>query len=113
MENRISARIKSGRISCRHQRRATARYFSTFTELGHRSRTPVHSVVNPQQNVMVGRVTPCAPSAVRRIRLSAGTAAGAGKPYAGEGYDPQFGARLIKRAIQEQILNPLSLRLFE
>ena len=30
-----------------------------------------------------------------------------------EGYDPQFGARPLKRAIQEQILNPLSLRLLE
>ena len=30
-----------------------------------------------------------------------------------DGYDPQFGARPLKRAVQEQILNPLSLRLFE
>jgi hypothetical protein len=30
-----------------------------------------------------------------------------------EGYDLQFGARLLKRAIQEQVLNPLSLRLLE
>jgi ATP-dependent Clp protease ATP-binding subunit ClpB len=30
-----------------------------------------------------------------------------------EGYDPQFGARPLKRAIQEQILNPLSMRLLE
>ena len=41
------------------------------------------------------------------------TAAGAGKPDAGEGYDQQFGARPLKRAIQEQVLNPLSLRLLE
>lgn len=39
--------------------------------------------------------------------------AGAGKPDAGEGYDPQFGARPLKRAVQERILNPLSMRLFE
>ena len=30
-----------------------------------------------------------------------------------EGYDPQFGARPLKRAVQERILNPLSLRLLE
>jgi ATP-dependent Clp protease ATP-binding subunit ClpB len=31
----------------------------------------------------------------------------------GEGYDPQFGARPLKRAVQEHILNPLSMRLLE
>ena len=30
-----------------------------------------------------------------------------------EGYDPQFGARPLKRAVQEHILNPLSMRLLE
>ena len=30
-----------------------------------------------------------------------------------EGYDPQFGARPLKRAVQDRILNPLSLRLLE
>ena len=30
-----------------------------------------------------------------------------------EGYDPQFGARPLKRAIQDQLLNPLSMRLLE
>jgi ATP-dependent Clp protease ATP-binding subunit ClpB len=35
------------------------------------------------------------------------------KLLAKEGYDPQFGARPLKRAIQEQVLNPLSLRLLE
>jgi ATP-dependent Clp protease ATP-binding subunit ClpB len=35
------------------------------------------------------------------------------KLLAREGYDPQFGARPIKRAIQEHVLNPLSLRLLE
>ena len=35
------------------------------------------------------------------------------KLLAKEGYDPQFGARPLKRAIQEQLLNPLSLRLLE
>jgi ATP-dependent Clp protease ATP-binding subunit ClpB len=30
-----------------------------------------------------------------------------------EGYDPQFGARPLKRAIQEQVLNPLSMCLLE
>jgi hypothetical protein len=41
------------------------------------------------------------------------TAAGAGKSDVGEGYDPQFGARPLKRAVQERILNPLSMRLLE
>jgi ATP-dependent Clp protease ATP-binding subunit ClpB len=35
------------------------------------------------------------------------------KLLATEGYDPQFGARPLKRAVQEHILNPLSLRLLE
>jgi ATP-dependent Clp protease ATP-binding subunit ClpB len=35
------------------------------------------------------------------------------KILAKEGYDPQFGARPLKRAIQEQLLNPLSMRLLE
>jgi ATP-dependent Clp protease ATP-binding subunit ClpB len=39
--------------------------------------------------------------------------AAAKKLLAREGYDPQFGARPIKRAIQEHVLNPLSLRLLE
>ena len=39
--------------------------------------------------------------------------AGAKKLLAREGYDPQFGARPLKRTIQEQLLNPLSLRLLE
>jgi ATP-dependent Clp protease ATP-binding subunit ClpA len=30
-----------------------------------------------------------------------------------EGYDPQFGARPLKRAVQEQLLNPLSMMLLE
>ena len=39
--------------------------------------------------------------------------AAAKKLLATEGYDPQFGARPLKRAIQEHILNPLSMRLLE
>src|SRR5208337_4064115 len=39
--------------------------------------------------------------------------AAAKKLLAREGYDPQFGARPLKRAIQEQVLNPLSMRLLE
>jgi ATP-dependent Clp protease ATP-binding subunit ClpB len=35
------------------------------------------------------------------------------KLLAREGYDPQFGARPIKRAIQDKLLNPLSLHLLE
>jgi ATP-dependent Clp protease ATP-binding subunit ClpB len=38
---------------------------------------------------------------------------GAKKLLASEGYDPQFGARPLKRAVQEHILNPLSMRLLE
>ena len=30
-----------------------------------------------------------------------------------DGYDPQFGARPLKRAVQEQLLNPLSMKLLE
>ena len=30
-----------------------------------------------------------------------------------EGYDPQFGARPLKRAVQELLLNPLSMKLLE
>jgi ATP-dependent Clp protease ATP-binding subunit ClpB len=39
--------------------------------------------------------------------------AAAKKLLASEGYDPQFGARPLKRAVQEHILNPLSMRLLE
>jgi ATP-dependent Clp protease ATP-binding subunit ClpB len=39
--------------------------------------------------------------------------AAAKKQLAAEGYDPQFGARPLKRAIQERILNPLSMKLLE
>ncbi len=39
--------------------------------------------------------------------------AAAKKLLAKEGYDPQFGARPLKRAVQEQLLNPLSMRLLE
>ena len=30
-----------------------------------------------------------------------------------DGFDPQFGARPLKRTIQEKLLDPLSLRLLE
>jgi ATP-dependent Clp protease ATP-binding subunit ClpB len=39
--------------------------------------------------------------------------AAARKLLAKEGYDPQFGARPLKRAVQERILNPLSMKLLE
>jgi ATP-dependent Clp protease ATP-binding subunit ClpB len=39
--------------------------------------------------------------------------AAAKKLLANEGYDPQFGARPLKRAVQEQLLNPLSMKLLE
>ena len=39
--------------------------------------------------------------------------AAAKKLLAKEGYDPQFGARPLKRAMQEQLLNPLSMKLLE
>ena len=39
--------------------------------------------------------------------------AAAKKLLAKDGYDPQFGARPLKRAIQEHVLNPLSTRLLE
>ena len=35
------------------------------------------------------------------------------KLLAKEGYDPQFGARPLKRAVQERILNPLAMKLLE
>ena len=39
--------------------------------------------------------------------------AAAKKLLAKEGYDPQFGARPLKRAVQDQLLNPLSMQLLE
>ncbi|HEU6448203.1 MAG TPA: ATP-dependent chaperone ClpB [Verrucomicrobiae bacterium] len=39
--------------------------------------------------------------------------AAAKKLLAKEGYDPQFGARPLKRAVQEHLLNPLSMKLLE
>ena len=39
--------------------------------------------------------------------------AAAKKLLATEGYDPQFGARPLKRAVQEHLLNPLSMKILE
>ena len=39
--------------------------------------------------------------------------AAAKKLLAKEGYDPQFGARPLKRAVQDLVMNPLSLRLLD
>jgi ATP-dependent Clp protease ATP-binding subunit ClpB len=39
--------------------------------------------------------------------------AAAKKLLAKEGYDPQFGARPLKRAVQEHLLNPLSMKLLD
>jgi len=39
--------------------------------------------------------------------------AAAKKLLAREGYDPQFGARPLKRAVQEHILNPLATKLLD
>jgi ATP-dependent Clp protease ATP-binding subunit ClpB len=39
--------------------------------------------------------------------------AAAKKLLARVGHDPQFGARPLKRAVQEQLLNPLSMKLLE
>jgi ATP-dependent Clp protease ATP-binding subunit ClpB len=39
--------------------------------------------------------------------------ASAKKLLAKEGYDPQFGARPLKRAVQEQLLNPLATKLLD
>jgi ATP-dependent Clp protease ATP-binding subunit ClpB len=49
--------------------------------------------------------------AQQNLTLEVDTAAK--KLLAKEGYDPQFGARPLKRAIQDQLLNPLSIRLLE
>ena len=49
--------------------------------------------------------------AQQNLTLDVDTAAK--KLLAKEGYDPQFGARPLKRAIQDQLLNPLSMRLLE
>jgi ATP-dependent Clp protease ATP-binding subunit ClpB len=39
--------------------------------------------------------------------------ASAKRLIAEEGYDPQFGARPLKRAVQDYLLNPLSMRLLD
>jgi ATP-dependent Clp protease ATP-binding subunit ClpB len=49
--------------------------------------------------------------AQQNLTLEVDTAAK--RMLAREGYDPQFGARPLKRAVQDQLLNPLSLRLLE
>ena len=49
--------------------------------------------------------------AQQNLTLDVDTAAK--KLLASEGYDPQFGARPLKRAIQEQLLDPLSMKLLE
>lgn len=47
----------------------------------------------------------------QNLTLTVDTAAK--KLLAREGYDPQFGARPLKRAIQEHLLDPLATRLLE
>jgi ATP-dependent Clp protease ATP-binding subunit ClpA len=44
----------------------------------------------------------------QNLRLDADESAR--KFLAGEGYDPQFGARPLKRTIQEQVLDPLAMK---
>jgi ATP-dependent Clp protease ATP-binding subunit ClpA len=46
-------------------------------------------------------------------QLSLQVDAAAKKLIAMEGYDPQFGARPLKRAIQEHLLDPLAKRLLD
>jgi ATP-dependent Clp protease ATP-binding subunit ClpB len=49
--------------------------------------------------------------AQQNLMLEVDTAAK--KLLAKEGYDPQFGARPLKRAVQEHLLNPLSMKLLD
>jgi ATP-dependent Clp protease ATP-binding subunit ClpB len=46
-------------------------------------------------------------------RLTLEVDAAAKKLLAREGYDPQFGARPLRRAIQEHLLDPLAMKLLE
>ena len=48
-----------------------------------------------------------------QLNLTLDVDAAAKKLLAKEGYDPQFGARPLKRAVQEQLLNPLSMKLLD
>ncbi|HTX20262.1 MAG TPA: ATP-dependent chaperone ClpB [Candidatus Aquilonibacter sp.] len=50
---------------------------------------------------------------LKQQNLTLDVDAAAKKLLAKEGYDPQFGARPLKRAVQEQLLNPLSMKLLE
>jgi ATP-dependent Clp protease ATP-binding subunit ClpB len=49
--------------------------------------------------------------AAQRLTLDIDSAAK--KLIAREGYDPQFGARPLKRTIQEKLLNPLAVKLLD
>ncbi|MDB6057754.1 MAG: ATP-dependent chaperone ClpB, partial [Verrucomicrobiales bacterium] len=46
-------------------------------------------------------------------RLTLNIDSAAKKLIAREGYDPQFGARPLKRAIQDKLLNPLAVKLLD
>jgi ATP-dependent Clp protease ATP-binding subunit ClpA len=50
---------------------------------------------------------------LRQQNLTLSVDAAAKKLLAKEGYDPQFGARPLKRTLQDQLLNPLSMKLLE
>jgi ATP-dependent Clp protease ATP-binding subunit ClpB len=52
-------------------------------------------------------------SRLAKQQLTVNLDAAATRFLAKEGFDPQFGARPLKRAIQEFLLNPLSLKLLE
>ncbi|HVU28729.1 MAG TPA: ATP-dependent chaperone ClpB [Verrucomicrobiae bacterium] len=50
---------------------------------------------------------------LKQQNLTLDVDASAKKLLAKEGYDPQFGARPLKRAVQEHLLNPFSMKLLE
>ncbi len=66
------------------------------------SEKQLESIVDIQLHRLEKRLT------IQNLRLEAD--ASAKKLLASEGYDPQFGARPLKRTIQEQMLDPLAMK---
>jgi ATP-dependent Clp protease ATP-binding subunit ClpB len=72
-----------------------------------------HSLDEKQLSVIVDIQLKRLEKRLAQQNLSMEVDAAAKRFLAKEGYDPQFGARPLKRAIQEQVLDPLAMRVLE
>ena len=72
-----------------------------------------HSLDEEQLNVIVDIQLKRLESRLSQQQLTMEVSKSAKQLLGKEGYDPQFGARPLKRAIQELLLDPLALKLLD